>query len=59
MQIESTDSLPQTPADRKRSLNILARSLYKELTAQGYEQTHIVALATALLGEVTTSKSAS
>ena len=42
-------------AERKRALDILARSLYRELTAQGYEQKHIVSLATALLGEVTNS----
>lgn len=40
-------------AERQRALDILARSLYRELTSQGYEQKHIVTLATALLGEVT------
>lgn len=42
-------------AERQRALDILARSLYRELTAQGYEQKHIVSLATALIGEVTNS----
>ncbi|MBL4634676.1 MAG: hypothetical protein JKY56_12455 [Kofleriaceae bacterium] len=40
-------------SERRRALDILAKSLYRELTAQGYEQKHIVNLATALLGEVT------
>ena len=35
------------------ALDILAKSLYRELTSQGYEQKHIVGLATALLGELT------
>jgi hypothetical protein len=39
--------------DRKRALDILAKSLYKELTSQGYDQKHIVNLATNLLGQVT------
>ncbi len=43
-------------AERQRALDILARSLYRELTSQGYEQKHIVTLATALLGEVTDTK---
>ena len=46
-----------TPGDRQRALDILAKSLYRELTAQGYEQKHIVKLATALLGEVTDKRS--
>lgn len=44
-------------SERQRALDILAKSLYRELTAQGYDQQHIVKLATALLGEVTTKKS--
>ncbi|MCP4443852.1 MAG: hypothetical protein GY811_00720 [Myxococcales bacterium] len=40
-------------SERKRALDILARSLFRELTAQGYDRRHIVTLATALLGEVT------
>lgn len=45
--------IEQTPTQRKRALDILAKSLYRELLAQGYERTQIVGLATALLGEVT------
>jgi hypothetical protein len=43
--------------ERKRALDILAKSLYRELTSQGYDQKHIVNLATALLGEVTSKGS--
>ena len=39
--------------DRQRALDILAKSLYRELTAQGFDQKHIVSLATNLLDEVT------
>ncbi len=49
----SVGSNQPSATERKRALDILARSLYRELTAQGYEQKHIVTLATALLGEVT------
>lgn len=45
--------------ERRRALDILAKSLYRELTAQGYGQKHIVNLATALLGEVTSKPAAS
>ncbi len=56
---KSTAGLNQpSPADRQRALDILARSLYRELTSQGYEQKHIVNLATALLGEVTDAPAA-
>ncbi len=41
-------------AGDKRSIQILAKSIYKELTHQGYDKKQIVSLATALLGEVTT-----
>ena len=52
--IAETTSAPTPSAnDRKRALDILAKSLYRELTSQGYEQKHIVNLATALLGELT------
>lgn len=53
---EQATSAKPTEAERKRSLDILAKSLYRELTAQGYDQKHIVSLATAILGEVTSKK---
>ena len=46
-----------TASERQRALDILAKSLYRDLTAQGYDAQHIVKLATALLGEVTTKSS--
>lgn len=38
-----------------RCARILAKSIYRELTAQGYDDKQIVALATELLSEVTAS----
>lgn len=56
--IAETISAPTPSAnERKRALDILAKSLYRELTSQGYEQKHIVNLATALLGELTSKGS--
>ena len=43
---------------RNESVRILARSLRKQLTDQGYAHHHLVALATALLDEVTTELAA-
>jgi len=42
-----------TPAERNRGIRILAKSIYKELTAQGYDSKQIVSLATELISEVT------
>lgn len=49
----------QPMLDRKRAVRILAKSIFKELTAQGYTDQQIVALATELLSEVTTKMSRS
>ena len=38
---------------RNRSIKILAKSLYRELRLQGYDEKQVVSLATELLGEVT------
>lgn len=40
---------------RQRAVRILARSIYKDLVAQGYDDKQIVGLASELIGEVTTS----
>jgi hypothetical protein len=40
-------------AARERAIQILVRSLYRDLKAQGYEDKHIVAVAIELLGKVT------
>jgi hypothetical protein len=44
-------------ADKSRAIKILARSLYKDLEAQGFDEKQIVALATELISEVTTRMS--
>lgn len=44
-------------ADKTRAIKILARSLYKDLEAQGFDEKQIVALATELISEVTTRMS--
>jgi len=42
-----------TVQNRERALKILSKSLYKELRQNGYEPKQIVALATELIGHVT------
>jgi hypothetical protein len=48
------DSVPQ----RNKAVRILAKSLFRELTAQGYDERQIVNLATELISEVTTTMAA-
>jgi hypothetical protein len=43
----------QGSSERQKAVKILARSLYKQLTAEGYDDKQIVALATELISEVT------
>lgn len=45
----------QGNSERQKAVKILARSLYKQLTSEGYDDKQIVALATELISEVTTS----
>lgn len=40
-------------ADRNKAVQILAKSIFRELTAQGYNEKQIVSLASALISEVT------
>jgi hypothetical protein len=40
-------------AARERAIQILVRSLYRDLKAQGFDDKHIVAVAIELLGKVT------
>jgi hypothetical protein len=40
-------------SDRQKAVRILAKSLFKELTSQGYDERQIVSLATELISEVT------
>jgi len=46
---------PQPPEDRHRSIRILANSLLKELLSHGYSASHVVRLASELLGLLTNS----
>jgi hypothetical protein len=61
---DSTDSYPRATdrhtlvdmtdeAARERAIQILVRSLYRDLKAQGFDDKHIVAVAIELLGKVT------
>ena len=47
-------AVPMQPADKMRAIKILARSIYKDLEAQGFDEKQIVSLATELISEVTT-----
>jgi hypothetical protein len=47
-----------SPAERIKGVRILAKSIFKELTAQGYDAKQIVSLATELISEVTATLSA-
>ena len=42
-----------TASERKRALRILAKSIYRDLAAQGYDDRQIVSLAAELISEVT------
>lgn len=44
-------------AQRNRAVRILAKSIFRELTSQGYDERQIVSLATELISEVTTKMS--
>ncbi len=47
-----------TTAERPRAVRILAKSLYRDLTTQGFDEKQIVSLATELISEVTRKMSA-
>jgi len=42
---------------KSRAVKILAKSIYRDLEAQGFDEKQIVALATELIAEVTTKMS--
>lgn len=44
----------EDPTERRRAVEIYARSLFRELTGQGYDHKQIIALASELIGQVTT-----
>ncbi len=43
----------QSAAERQKAVRILAKSLFRDLTAQGFDEKQIVSLATELISEVT------
>lgn len=47
------DDVVAARAERAKAVQILAKSIFKELRTQGYETKEIVALSTELLGLVT------
>jgi hypothetical protein len=50
--------LPMTDREAKsRAVKILAKSIYRDLEAQGFDERQIVALATELISEVTSKMS--
>ena len=49
----STQSMTDREA-KSRAVKILAKSIYRDLEAQGFDERQIVALATELISEVTT-----
>jgi hypothetical protein len=53
VQTEKQTSSSESLIQRNRSVRILAKSIFRELQQQGYDDKQIVALATELLSEVT------
>ena len=53
---ERQTTATQSHADKSRAVRIIAKSIYRELQAQGYGDREVVALATELIGEVTEKK---
>lgn len=48
-----TKSGPEPRNEKNKAVRILAKSIYKDLTAQGYDERQIVNLASELIAEVT------
>jgi len=53
VQTDKQTSSSEPLIQRNRSVRILAKSIFRELKQQGYDDKQIVALATELLSEVT------
>ena len=53
VQTEKTPTSSEPLIPRNRSVRILAKSLFRELKSQGYDEKQIVSLATELISEVT------
>ena len=54
MQETTSDRRPSTPPEADRSLRILAKSVYRELKANGHSRSDIVGFTSTLLERVTT-----
>jgi hypothetical protein len=50
----STPAIPAADPNREKALQILSKSIYRELRENGYEPKQIVALATEIVSLVTT-----
>lgn len=57
MNVSSAESIMR-PQDRQKAVRILAKSIYRELSQQGYDDRQIVAFATEVISEVTRGMSA-
>ncbi len=55
MQTTTKISSTASSAERNRAVRILAKSIYRELMQQGYDDKCVVSLATELISEVTTN----
>ena len=53
MLTKQTDMIPMTNRNDGKAVKILAKSIFKEVKAQGYESKQVVALATELIALVT------
>jgi hypothetical protein len=52
--VDALTYIPMTDREAKsRAVKILAKSIYRDLEAQGFDEKQIVALATELISEVT------
>lgn len=47
------EGVSQGTSERNRAVRILAKSLYRDLRSQGFDERQIVSLATELISEVT------
>ncbi len=55
MELGQKSFLEAPVPNKNKAVRILAKSIFRELTAQGYNEKQIVSLATELISEVTTT----
>lgn len=53
-QLIEREAISQLPQEREKAVKILAKSLFRELKTNGYDNRQILALSSELLGLVTT-----